>query len=98
MGRDARRRAREEHAKRLAMAGNGEQYLAETLARTREALTQTLQRLAAAKDPKDRELLARACSHLAEMERRLSGRPMPGTRRPAEHAAPLPRATLPSPE
>jgi hypothetical protein len=85
------------HAERLRMASNGEDFQQETLARTREILTDTLQRLASAKEPKDRELLARACSHLAEMERKLAGRPLPGTVNRSRAPDPAPRSTLPTP-
>lgn len=88
-----------QHAQNLAAAANGSEFQAETLARTRELVTDTLKRLFDARDPKDRELLSRSLSHLAEVERRLSGRALPGSRRPdaSSPAAPRPSSALPDP-
>lgn len=97
LGREAQARLRRERAERVAQAHNGEDFLSDTLAHTREAVTDTLQRLLAAKEPKDRELLARALAALAETERKLSGRPLPGTRRPGAAEPAAPRSPLPTP-
>ncbi len=89
--------ARQQHASWVKAAANGDDFQATTLARTRELLSDTLARMAKATDPKDLELLARAASHMAELERRLAGRPLPGTTRRDGPAAPPPRAKLPDP-
>lgn len=92
-GQAALQAKREAHAARLRSAANGDEFQAESLARVRELLTDTFERLRKAQDPKDRELLSRSLSHLAEVERRLAGRPLPGTRgtrSPASLAPPSP--------
>ncbi len=85
-----------ERALRLANHSNGEEFRQDTLSHTREILHDTLTRLAKATEPKDRELLARSASHLAEIERRLAGRPLPSLAR--SRAEPTPPSTgLPQP-
>ncbi len=96
-GNQAKAAARLARAERLNKAANGTEFQEDTLARTREILTSTMDRMAKATDPKDLELLARAASHMAELERRLAGRPLPGTTRRDGPAAPPPRAKLPDP-
>lgn len=96
-GRLAQQRARVARAERMANHSNGEEFRQDTLARVREILADTLDRMSKAHDPKDRELLARATSHLAETERKLAGRPLPGTVNRSRGEAPPPSPGLPQP-
>lgn len=82
----------------MANHANGTEFQEETLAHTRELLSNTLDRMSKATDPKDLELLARAASHMAELERRLAGRPLPGTvNRSRAVDPPAGRTSLPEP-
>ncbi len=57
-------------------------YLSEQLARVRKHLDRVDAQMEKAKDPLDVERLARARNTLAEQERILAGRPLPGSHRP----------------
>lgn len=100
-GRAAQARMRIEHAGLIATAlrlgASGDTFQTETIARVRALVAATLDRLTLAKDPKDVELLSRAVATLAETERKLAGRPLPGTRRNDGPAPAPPRQTLPEP-
>jgi hypothetical protein len=59
-------------------------YVVGRLARVRERIDRVDGLLAEAVDPLDLDRLARALSTLAELERVLDGRPLPGSRRPGK--------------
>ena len=66
-----------------------DQYRLSRLARTRKQLAQVDRMLEAATDAREVKSLADALARLADMERILAGRPLPGSRRPrAEHSRP----------
>ena len=57
-------------------------FVSRRLARVRALLDDIDDQLAKARDPLDRERLARAANVLSEQERILDGRPLPGARKP----------------
>ena len=59
-------------------------FVSVRLVRVRALLTDTDAQLAKAKDPLDRERLARAAQVLSEQERIMAGRPLPGAFRPSK--------------
>lgn len=77
-------------AKRLALLNAPEpeplpadKYVEQRIARTRAQIEKLDTRLATCRDPKAIKFLADAIAKLAELERVLSGRPLPGQLRPS---------------
>jgi hypothetical protein len=83
-------------AAKLAGLTNGSEYAklpsdeyAESLRlRVREEIDRLVDMLAKCKDAQDKDRLSRALDRLAETERKLSGRPLPGAYRPEKSRAP----------
>lgn len=78
------------------------EYASSRLIRVRDLLNQIDSQLAAellraVPDSRRLKELADAAHRLQEQERTLAGRPLPGSRRPGEAAAPAPRPGLPTP-
>lgn len=91
---EARRRNAElREAERLAAlvaaqtAPPASDYVAARLMRVREHIARVDGELAKASEALDIERLARALAALAELERVLDGRPLPGSRRPGKERA-----------
>jgi hypothetical protein len=63
-------------------------YVNERLARVRLQLDRLDKMMMSEKDPQKLDRLASAQARLAEQERILNGRPLPGSRRPAADAPP----------
>jgi hypothetical protein len=76
------------------MAAGTDPYVTERLARVRRQLDRLDGLMAAEKDPQRIDRLASAQYRLAEQERILSGRPLPGSRRPARDRAERPKSWL----
>lgn len=64
-------------------AANG-QYVQDTLSRTRKQLDRLFSLMEEEIDPQKLDRLASAIARLAEQERQLSGRPLPGSLRPRQ--------------
>lgn len=79
---EARRKADEERLANPLPDPLEADYAVRLLARVRTMLDENDEMLMKARDPLDRDRLARASSVLAERERVLAGRPLPGQRRP----------------
>lgn len=69
-------------------------YIKDRLARVRKQLRRLDELMDAETDARMLERLATAMTRLAELERVLAGRPLPGSRRPSEERAPRQRAPL----
>lgn len=84
-----------ERLREPAPADESDAYAKRQLARVRVLLDDVDEQLAKTRDPQDRERLARAANTLSERERVLSGRPLPGSRRPGKDRAPVEADVLP---
>lgn len=80
--REERLRAAQEES--VSPAGN-EEYARERLLRTREQLRQLDEELENCTNPKDIKALCDSIKALAEVERILAGRPLPGSHRPTRN-------------
>jgi hypothetical protein len=77
-------------------AETADRYVAKRIVQVRRQIEGLNERLEAAVDPKDIKALCDAISKLAELERVLAGRPLPGQRRPGKDApARRPATVLP---
>jgi hypothetical protein len=85
----AMRKAEAEAVKVMAVANDTlkvDGYVAKRIVQVRRQIEGLNERLEAAVDPKDIKALCDAISKLAELERVLAGRPLPGQRRPGKDA------------
>lgn len=74
----------------------GEMYRKERIKTVRAQLARVDGLLLKSKDPQELDRLASAASRLAEQERQLAGRPLPGSLRPKQERAPRSTSAEPS--
>jgi len=80
---NAARRANKERNTQAVISGlPDDPYIRERVRRTREEIVRLEAGLANHPEPRDAAYLSTALSKLSELERQLSGRPLPGTLRP----------------
>lgn len=74
----------EESARRAAVGGLTEaEYVMRRITRTREQIEELDRKMSRSSDPRAIKALSDAMKNLAELERVLSGRPLPGSNKPS---------------